>query len=243
MSWVAARRYNGLLAVMKKSLQETMKALRGLVVMSPELEAVSSAVFDNRVPSTWEAKAYPSLKPLSSWVADILERTAFISKWITTGKPAVYWISGFFFPQAFLTGTLQNFARKHHFPIDTVSFSFVVRDDVPPTTQQAPDDGCFITGLFMEGARWHDSLHVIAESQPKELFTAFPVIWLSPVQHRAAVTQDIYDCPVYKTLTRAGTLSTTGHSTNFVMDLELPSDRPQSHWINRGVALFCSLAF
>lgn len=42
-------RYNGLLAVMEKSLKETVKALKGLVVMSPELEAVSSAMYDNQV--------------------------------------------------------------------------------------------------------------------------------------------------------------------------------------------------
>lgn len=106
---------------MKLTLRETVRALKGLVVMSPDLEGVSSAVFDNRVPALWEAKAYPSLKPLSSWVSDLLERLAFVQRWIDGGVPAVYWISGFFFPQAFLTGTLQNFARRHEFPIDTVS--------------------------------------------------------------------------------------------------------------------------
>ena len=105
---------------MKLTLTETVRALKGLVVMSPDLEGVSSAVFDNRVPALWEAKAYPSLKPLSSWVSDLLERLAFVQRWIDGGVPAVYWISGFFFPQAFLTGTLQNFARRHEFPIDTV---------------------------------------------------------------------------------------------------------------------------
>lgn len=122
------------------------------------------------------------------------------------------------------------------------SFTFVVRDDLPRTVAAGPDDGCYITGLFMEGARWDDAAHLVGESRPKELFTPFPIVWLKPVQHRKAVA-GAYNCPVYKTLTRAGTLSTTGHSTNFVMDIELPSDQEESHWINRGVALFCSLAF
>lgn len=49
----------------------------------------------------WQGKAYPSLKPLASWVKDLLERCAFITTWIEKGAPAVYWISGFFFPQVY----------------------------------------------------------------------------------------------------------------------------------------------
>ena len=123
------------------------------------------------------------------------------------------------------------------------SLSYVVRDDLAANTREGPEDGCYITGLFMEGARWDEATHTVGESRPKELFTSFPVIWLKPVQHRVVPTTGVYTCPVYKTLTRAGTLSTTGHSTNFVMDVELPSSEEESHWINRGVALFCSLAF
>lgn len=42
-------RYNALLAVMERSLKETVKALKGLVVMSPELEGVAYAMYDNQV--------------------------------------------------------------------------------------------------------------------------------------------------------------------------------------------------
>ena len=62
-------------------------------------------------------------------------------------------------PQAFLTGTLQNYARKYALPIDTVSFGFQVMDDLGngSSCTAGPEDGCYIRGLFMEGARW-DSL-------------------------------------------------------------------------------------
>ena len=177
-------RYNSLLAIMKVSLQNGIKALKGLVVMSPDLEAVTSNLFDNIVPELWAGKAYPSLKPLSSWVTDLIERVTFIQNWIEKGNPACYWISGFFFPQAFLTGTLQNFARKMLFSIDTVSFSFRVMDTLTDAVPDGPTDGCYIRRLYLEGGRWDYAAHVLDESRPKELYTEMPIIWLKPEQNR-----------------------------------------------------------
>lgn len=69
-----------------------------------------------------------------------------------------------------------------------------------------------------------------------------PTIWLIPEQNHKKPL-NIYDSPVYKTLSRAGVLSTTGHSTNYVLTIEIPSKNPQSHWIKRGVALICALDY
>nr|XP_024648318.1 dynein heavy chain 1, axonemal isoform X3 [Macaca nemestrina] len=236
-------RYNRLLRVITQTLQDLLKALKGLVVMSSQLELMAASLYNNTVPQLWSAKAYPSLKPLSSWVMDLLQRLDFLQAWIQGGIPAVFWISGFFFPQAFLTGTLQNFARKFVISIDTISFDFKVMLETPSELTQRPQVGCYIHGLFLEGARWDPEAFQLAESQPKELYTEMAVIWLLPTPNRMAQGQDFYLCPIYKTLTRAGTLSTTGHSTNYVIAVEIPTHQPQRHWIKRGVALICALDY
>uniref|UniRef100_A0A8C3K7K0 Dynein axonemal heavy chain 1 n=1 Tax=Calidris pygmaea TaxID=425635 RepID=A0A8C3K7K0_9CHAR len=233
-------RYNRLLEVIAQTLKDLLKALKGLVVMSSQLELMASSLYNNTVPEMWNAKAYPSLKPLASWVNDLVQRIEFLQKWISHGIPSVFWISGFFFPQAFLTGTLQNFARKSSISIDTISFSF--QEAVSDLTRP-PDQGCYIHGLFLEGARWDPAAFQLAESRPKELYTEMAVIWLLPVPNRKPPATGTYLCPIYKTLTRAGTLSTTGHSTNYVIAVEIPTDKPQKHWIKRGTALICALDF
>ena len=84
---------------MVSTLASLQLALKGLVVLSSELEAMGNAVYDGKVPIPWSSKGYPSLKPLPLWYADLLRRLDFMSQWIEHGTPDVIWISVFFFPQ------------------------------------------------------------------------------------------------------------------------------------------------
>ena len=77
------------------------------------------------------------------------------------------------------------------------------------------------------------------------MFSKVPNIWIIPVEIDKKKVKHTYCCPVYKTSTRAGILSTTGHSTNYVISIDLPLDEKHTEefWIKRGLAMICELDY
>jgi dynein heavy chain len=206
--------------------------------MSQQLEETSNSIYNGKVPELWKASSYPSLKPLAAYIKDLKERILFFDRWIKLGIPNVFWINKFYFTQGFLTGALQNYARKVKVAIDLIDFDFeVLEEDNPPV----PQDGINVKGMYLEGAKWNKAEKSLGESDQKILYADCPMLWLKPKEVTKMLEYSHYSCPLYKTSERKGVLSTTGHSTNFVMLIRLPSIQPQQHWIKRGVALLTQL--
>ena len=165
-------KFNRLLDVIRRSLRDLKMAIQGLMVMSSDLDKAYAAVLFNAVPSMWAAVAYPSLKPLGSWNTDLRFRVKFMRKWLTGGRPTAFPLPVFFFPQGFLTGALQNHARKYKIPINTLDFGFSMMDDCEDAEkiEDPPEDGLVIYGLWMEGARWLSEAHQLADPVPGEMY-------------------------------------------------------------------------
>ena len=195
---------------MKSTLKELRKAIKGLVVMSADLEDMFTAFQNNVTPGLWTRVAYPCLKPLASWFKDFVRRVDFFRSWCEKGTPTSFWLPGFYYPQGFMTGALQTHARRYSLPIDQLNFSFIIKNmEGAEDASDAPEDGVYITGLYLEAGRWDRRQKKVKPSNPGEMMSLMPVIHFFPVMDYVPNPAD-YMAPLYKTNLRAGVLNTTG---------------------------------
>jgi len=233
-------RFNKLILTISYTLEQLQKAIKGEIVMSQDLDNMYNSFLNGQVPEIWSRKAYLSLKPLFSWFADLIKRTEFMRTWLMQGQPHTFWLPGFFFPQGFMTGSLQTFARKYKVPIDKLNFGFNVLEEKQEEIKSPPKDGVYIYGLFLEGARWDYKDKCLTDQLAGAMYVPLPVIHFVPTADYKQ-PEGTYSCPVYKTSIRAGVLSTTGQSTNFVLAIDLPTKKTQDYWTLKGAAILCQL--
>ncbi|CAB4069325.1 DNAH [Lepeophtheirus salmonis] len=214
-------RYNALLILIKDNFERLSLAIKGKIALIPEIEIAYREVNSNNVLSSWRANSYDSLRSLDDYLNNLKKRIEFFIVWIeSNNRPDIYWISAFFFPQSLLTSVLQNFARKKEFGIESKEV-----------------EGIIIDGIYLEGASWDDANGVLTECLPKIHHSKLPPMLLRPRQvYNEMNKSNLYKCPVYRNEARKGNILATGHSTNYVFDIKLPSNVNNEHWILRGVA-------
>ncbi|KAJ3180788.1 hypothetical protein HDU85_003867 [Gaertneriomyces sp. JEL0708] len=225
-------RMSTLTTEIRRSLRELQLGLKGDLTITEHMEALMNALFMNLVPVSWEKLAYPSLQPLATWYADLLQRIKELEGWVSEFQlPSVVWLAGLFNPQSFLTAIMQTTARKNEWPLDRMVLSVDVTKKAREEFSGAPREGAYVHGLFMEGARWDTNTGLIQESLLKELTPAMPVIYIKAIPIDKKETKGVYECPVYRTRQRGPT---------FIWTFNLKTKERQQKWILGGVCLLCS---
>ncbi|KAE9205971.1 Dynein heavy chain 10, axonemal [Phytophthora fragariae] len=230
-------RWNLLTARMRVSLGDLQKALVGEIGMSDELDAVGNALYDGFLPNLWRALCPKTEKPLGSWMEHFTQRFKQYMDWVANGDPRVMWLSGLGIPESYLTALVQATCRAKNWPLDKSTLytrvtSFTQDSQLPAIDGTKDDTGCYVKGLFLEGASWDLERGCLAPQRPKQLVEELPILQVIPIEASRLKLQNTFRTPVYVTQSRRNAMG-----VGLVFEADLYSTEHASHWVLQGVAL------
>jgi len=229
-------RMNSLLNEVSRSLNELALGFAGELTMSESMEDLMQALFMDRVPSAWTSRAWPSLRPLSSWLHNMSRRLLQLEDWTQEPMeiPRVTWLSGLINPQSFLTAISQVTAQKNQLELDKLEiFTELTKKSGVEAVEELSRDGAYIHGLSLQGARWEMTKTQLEVSRPKEMFCDMPIINCKALTSDRIDTSNYYECPCYKTNFRGPT---------YVFSAQLKSKDHPAKWCLAGVALIMDIS-
>jgi dynein heavy chain len=242
------QRLADVLAKVKFMLGQLQLAIKGEVVMTGELQGALDRMAAAAVPHTWTftpaGDEFSWIMPtLGLWFSSLISRDDQDRSWLNTGRPNCYWMTGWFNPTGFLTAMKQEVTRKHKadkWALDDVVYRTETQPkDRPDQVTQAPAEGVYVHGLQLDGAAFSKKDGILEESEPKKLFSALPVLYVSGIikDQMPKLSKELfgahgpYDCPVYKYRPR------TDRFFIFFVTLKCTVDKNKKYWDLRGTAL------
>eukprot|EP00924_Labyrinthula_sp_SR-Ha-C_P003608 maker-scaffold_3-augustus-gene-0.0-mRNA-1 protein AED:0.02 eAED:0.02 QI:0/0/0/1/0.5/0/3/0/4475 len=228
-------RFNFLISKMDTTLADLLRALKGEVGMTDELEDLSNSLFNNYLPPSWSKLAPETQKSLSSWMAMFKKRVSQYQKWIEERNMRVIWLSGLHIPESYLTALVQTACRKQNWSLDKSTLYTQVtkfRHDSELTVDAGCSLSCFISGLYLEGAGWDIEHGVLKPQIWKQLVEEMPLVEVIPIEQRRLKVRGTFKVPVYVTQNRRNAMG-----VGLVFEASVGSDVHQSFWILQGVAL------
>jgi dynein heavy chain len=183
----------------------------------------------------WRAFAPDTRKNLAGWLDHFQRRYRQYSHWIKGGTdPIVMWLSGLHIPESYITAIVQVTCKRYKWALDrTTLFSRVTKFVDPNEIVSKPVDGCYVTGLYMEGASWDLERSCLAKQEPKVLVVELPILEIVPVENSKLKLQNTFRTPVYVTPDRRN-----AGGKGLVFEADLATQEHVSHWILQGVALY-----
>ncbi|XP_037924624.1 dynein heavy chain 5, axonemal isoform X2 [Hermetia illucens] len=208
-------------------------AIDGTIVMSQGLRESLDAMYDARIPESWMKISWESTT-LGFWYTELLERNTQFRHWCLNDRPKVFWMTGFFNPQGFLTAMRQEVTRAHKgWALDSVVLQNQITRHNKEDINEAPTEGVYVHGLFLEGASLDRRSGKLIESKPKVLYEQMPVTYIYAINTTAGKDPKLYECPIYRKPQRT--------DQKYVGSIDFETDFNPRHWTLRGVALLCDI--
>jgi dynein heavy chain len=145
----------------------------------------------------------------------------------------VIWLSGLHIPESYLTALVQTTCRRRGWPLDkSTLYTTVSRFTSPNEIDSKPLDGCYVEGIYLEGAAWDFDNSVLKVQDPKVLVIDLPILQVIPIEANKLKLQNTFRTPVYVTQSRRNAMG-----VGLVFEADLASPEHPSHWILQGTAL------
>ncbi|XP_025115333.1 dynein heavy chain 5, axonemal-like isoform X4 [Pomacea canaliculata] len=225
-------RMNKVIKTVSATLKDLKLAIDGTIIMSENLTDALDSIYDARIPSIWLRMSWES-STLGFWFTELIDRNLQFCTWCFKGRPKIFWMTGFFNPQGFLTAMRQEVTRAHKgWALDNVILQNQVTKMMKDEVRTEPVEGVYVYGLYLEGAGWDRRYSKLVESRNKILSEIMPVIHIF-ANNTASSESSHYVCPIYKKPRRT--------DLTFVATVTLRSSQHSDRWILRGVALLCDI--
>ncbi|KAJ2996626.1 Dynein heavy chain 10, axonemal [Globomyces sp. JEL0801] len=227
-------RWNMLVERMLSSLKDLRKALKGEIGMSAKLDDLANALFNGALPSSWRSLAPQTEKGLGGWMLHFERRYQQYSNWIKNGEPLVIWLSGLQVPEAYITALVQTTCRKNLWPLDRSTLYTQVTQYVDPKEiTERLQSGCYIQGLYLEGAGWDLKRNSLVRLESGgRLVQELPILRIIPIESHRLKLVNTFRTPVYTTQLRRNAAG-----VGWVFDADLSTNDHISHWVLQGVCL------
>ena len=226
-------RFKTLSEKIQTSLNNLLRALSGRIGMNAELDDLAYSLYNSFLPGPWAGLAPKTEKKLGSWINHYQNRRQQYINWYEMGEPTVIWLSGLHIPESYLTALVQAACRRNKWALDkSTLYTEVTNYTKQDQISEKPLDGCFVSGLYLEGVAWDIPQNSVRAQHPKELIYHMPIMRIVPIEFNKLKLKDSIKIPVYVTQNRRNAKG-QGH----VFDADLNTDHHPSHWILQGAAL------
>ncbi|KAI9102678.1 dynein heavy chain and region D6 of dynein motor-domain-containing protein [Phlyctochytrium arcticum] len=227
-------RWNMLVERMSTSLRDLRRALKGEIGMSSRLDELANSLFNGVLPGMWRSLAPQTEKNLGGWMNHFERRFQQYSNWIKNGEPVVMWLSGLQVPEAYITALVQTTCRKNGWPLDRSTLYTQVTPYLDAKeVQERPSSGCYVQGLYLEGADWDVQKNCLVRLETGgRLLAELPILRIIPIEAHRLKLVNTFRTPVYTTQQRRN-----ASGVGWVFDADLSSNDHGSHWVLQGVCL------